>query len=360
MKYLVFSTIGNENFGDESMATNYIEKNLKWEKVDIVSYYKNADNFLKCNNIINPFLDIKFNTRKERILTYLKVLICPNLLCKKIESNIDVKKYEKFVMCGGGNLNSIYLGTIINIYLICYLFNKNKIRIEFRPQSIGPFNGFKGIFAKYLMREILKFSDKFLVRETESYKIAKNLINTDKVKLQIDDAWGLDSICIKDERINKIINKKTKKLAISIRPWNKKRQYIENIKKLVFIAIENNYEIYFIPIAIGGKKNYIDNSFIKEHLKSEKGIYFLEDYLDLKKVRAGNIKWIISKMDRCIGLSYHFNVYSKDLNKKSIALYSDEYYYIKNYGLYSLLEDSKSVIEIENLNEKLINEFLSD
>lgn len=359
MKYLVFSTIGNENFGDESMVTNYINKNIGWNNTDLITPYKKiASSKVNCKNIFNPFEIFREQNKIRRIIFYIKTVIFPNSLVKKIKLPREIKEYEAFIMSGGGNLNSEYINTVIYIYLISKLFSINNKKVYFRPQSIGPFEGVKGIYGKFILKKIINMSTEFLVRETESYKLATSLVNHKKIKIQIDDAWTLDKTEIENKEIIKSLNKNMRKIGISARPWNAKDIYLEKLSLVVNKALKNGYEVYFIPIAFGGDKNYIDNAFIKHTFKNKKSVFFIEDYLNLERCSSENIKWIISKMDKCIGLSYHFNVYSKSLNKKTISLYSDKYYYIKNYGLYSLLKCEEDVINISNLDEVQINKFL--
>lgn len=360
MKYLVFSTIGNENFGDESMATNYINKNIGWQNCDLISYYsKNASQKVNANNIFNPFYIFQYNSKLKKILFLIKVIFYPKQLIRKISLPRNIKEYDSFIMSGGGNLNGEYIDTLIYMYLISKLFNEQNKNVFYRPQSIGPFKGFKGKIGKIILKRILNISTEFLVRETESYKLAKSLVDHEKIKLQIDDAWTLDIEELEDSIINKLLNTNTKKIAISARPWNSQSMYIEKLSEVVDKALLAQYEVYFIPIAFGGDENYIDNAFIKNLLKDREGVYFVEDYLELESIKSENIKWIISKMDKCIGLSYHFNVFSKSLNKRTIALFSDKYYYIKNFGLYSLLNSENDVVNINDLNSEHICNILS-
>lgn len=360
MKYLVFSTIGNKNYGDESMATNYIEKNLGWKNIDLITYYdKNVSKWITNTNIINPFENIIFDNKFKKMIFMSTVIINPKKYIKKLKIDQSLKEYKSFTMIGGGNLNAKYVDTLINIYLLSLIFYKNNKEIYFRPQSVGPFKGLKGFYGKIILKRILKMSTEFLVRENQSHTICKKIMNSEKIKLKIDDAWSLDIKELKNEKLNEILNNNKKKIAISVRPWNKKDLYIEKFEMVVNESIKRGYEVYFVPIAFGGDNSYIDNSFLKNKFKNKENIYFIEDYINLNKIFSSNIKYIISKMDVCIGLSYHFNVYSQSLDKKTLAIYSDEYYYIKNFGLYSILDKCRDVIDIEKLNiydlENLLN-----
>lgn len=365
MKYLIFSTIGNDNFGDESMATNYINKNIGWDNLDLISYYEDVvREKYPSINAKNIFSNLIYKNKLKRILFMVSVILCPGISSKKINLQRHISEYDGFIMCGGGNLNNKYINTLIHIYLVSYLFKKNKKKVNFRPQSIGPFDGKKGFYCNILMKRILKLSDEFILRESVSYELAKKMCKDHfKLKLEVDDAWTLnieeiDKDILINNKFKETIENDSKKIGISIRPWNKKDEYLNKISKVVTMALELGYEVYFIPIAYGGGKQYIDNSFIKEKYSNNSKVYFIEEQIVLKKSKSENIKWIISKMDKCIGLSYHFNVYSKALLKDTIALYSDKYYYIKNQGLYNLLKSKDCVYEIEQLNNSIIKEFL--
>lgn len=354
---LLFSTIGNSNYGDESMCINYIDEFCD-NKYEITSYgCENVKKKYQSFTVYNCFENLMFNSKIEKIVSLINVVINPRILEKKVILKNDISKYDELVICGGGNIRSKYLWNVIHMYLLCNIFYRANKKITFRPQSIGPFEGVKGLYTKVLLKKMLKKSTEFLVREEESYNYLKKNFNSDKYKLQIDDAWSLKIEEINDASFNNIINKDNKKIAISVRPWNKKESYIRKIEDIINISLENNYQVYFIPIAYGGNKEYIDNSFVKQRFLNYKNVYFIEDLLDLEKLTPQNIKWIISHMDLCIGLSYHFNVFSNSLKKYTIGLYSDKYYFIKNMGLYKLINKTNKIMEIDNVN---INNIISE
>lgn len=357
---LIFSTIGNSNYGDESMCINYINEYCN-DEFEITSYgYENVKKKYKEFTVYNCFKDLMFEKQLEKIFSLIMVLIYPKLLERKVYLKHDINKYDEIVICGGGNIRSKYLWNVIHMYLLCNIFYRANKKITFRPQSIGPFKGIKGYYSKLLLDRMLKKSTTFLVREEESFNYLKNNFKCNKYSLQIDDAWSLKIEKIENSKINNIIDNESKKIAISVRPWNKKESYIKKIQEIVDISSDNNYQVYFIPIAYGGNKEYIDNSFIKEKFINNDNVYFIEDLLELDELSPQNIKWIIDKMDLCVGLSYHFNVFSNSLDKYTVGLYSDEYYFIKNMGLYKLLNKTNRVKEIDEVNvEELINQALN-
>ena len=89
-------------------------------------------------------------------------------------------------------------------------------------------------------------------------------------------------------------------------------------------------------------------------------VYFIEDYVNLSSIYPENVKWIVSKLDYCLGLSYHFNVFANSLSKHTIGLYSDPYYYIKNKGFYDLIQLPDNLVSIHDVKpEELLDKLLS-
>lgn len=352
-KKLLFSTLGNQNFGDESMAINYIDKNLNNEEFEIISsFYVNAKKKYNEFIIYDAFEKLRYNKNNEWKKFYFNAIFNDRKLIESIKLKDNIEAYDEFIMCGGGNLNSMYLNTVIHIYLLVKLFKINGKKVIFRPQSIGPFNGKKGIITQYFLKKIISMSDEFYAREKNTYTQLKKYKTKGRKILLVDDAWTLEKKKIEDINLNNILNKNKKKLGISLRPWNDSQLYKKEILKLIDEAIKLDMDIFFIPIAYGGTKEYIDNGFIKDELSNMENIYFLEDLINIENISCKEIKWIVSEMDYCIGLSYHFNVYSNSLRKKSIGLYNDEYYLIKNGGLYELLELNNNIININDINKE--------
>ncbi|GIM30244.1 hypothetical protein CPJCM30710_29100 [Clostridium polyendosporum] len=350
-KELIFSTVGNDNYGDESMFINYLDKSslLHSKNVEVMStFYKRAAEQYPQHCFYNPFEGV--NTNKfVKLKVFLGSIFDSSKQHVKLRLKSPIEEYSKFTMCGGGNLNSIYLGTMFDIYTITKLFKSNGKKVYFRPQSLGPFKGIKGAVCKYMLKKIIKMSDEFLVREHESYNLAVKMGLKDKIKVDIDEAWDLKVAPIEDNSLLKILNRDKIKVGISIRPWNNIENFKQHIIEFVeYLMKENKYDVYFIPIAYGGSEEYIDNGFLKKELHNREGIFFVEDFIDVKKINPQNIKWIISKMDMCMGLSYHFNVFSNSLAKPTLGLYSDKYYYIKNVGFYKLLGLEENVIQIQD------------
>ncbi len=215
-------------------------------------------------------------------------------------------------MCGGGNLNSIYANNIFQMYCLAIYFKSVGKKVIFRPQSLGPFKGFKGYLHKIIVKRLVKLSDEFYVRESTSFKMFDSLSESNNFILKIDDAWDLRIESIDWDKLDS----KKKKVGICLRSWGEQELVISWIKRIVESVPSSDYDFYFIPIAYGGESSYIDNQVFKGEISSNENVHYLDDDFELKDLKSGNIKWIISNMDLCFGLSYHFNVFSAALRKK--------------------------------------------
>lgn len=353
MKKLIFSTIGNNNYGDESMVINYIDKEIKDIKnVEIISIHsENIKEKYTNLRIYNPLEGIQPRNKKQKLImiikVYLNIILNLNLFKGRLVLDNEIEMYESFTMSGGGNLNSEYIDMVMQMYIISDLFKRENKKVYYRPQSIGPFNGIRGIFTKFIMKKIIQISDEFLVREDESYKQAINISKNNKIiKKQIDDAWSLD--IIENDLLNDIVNNSSKKVAICIRPWIENDIFTEKIKELIKIFRAENYKVLFVPIAHNSNIRYSDNIFLKEHYKNDKEIIFIDDIINLDITSPKEIKYILSKVDCGIGLSYHFNVYMTSMNKPCIGLYCNDYYYIKNKGFYDFVNLTENLIDIKS------------
>jgi polysaccharide pyruvyl transferase WcaK-like protein len=335
MKILLVASVGNKNFGDEAMF-EYIFDNLKNEghEITVATYYlKEAKKrFPKIN-----FLQLPNYNKKE----FLKGILGNNAL------SFYAEKYDALYVAGSGGLNSMYFNHVLLLWKLVKLFKKKEKYVEFRPQSIGPFYGKLKIFTKKKVHDIVRLSDKFFVRDKISYEYLKN--KNLKPILKKDDAWD-----IKSEELNLDLGKC---VGLSVRPWKKGIRLEDYFVELVKILKDRGYSILFIPIAYGGNSKYIDNRFLKGIVDG----YFLEDYIDIEKATPEVIKGIIKKCHYTIGMSYHFNVFSLSLGKKAIAIYSDEYYRIKNLGLYKAWSEEKYVFKIPDTPPmEIINTLLGD
>lgn len=329
MKVLLFASIGNDNFGDEAMF-KVIYNRLKEQGKDvIVATYeidRAKERFPEINFIKLPV----FSTYQ-----YIKGLLGKDIL------PIDISSFEGFYVTGGGGLNSLYFHHVMNMYLIVKKFKKEGKYIEFRPQSVGPFSEKTGFIVRLLVEKIVKMSDAFYVRELLSYEYLKR--KGLKVKLARDDAWFLPA----DESIELLEGRYA---GLCIRPWKDKKTLADFVNQLTGKLQKRGYEPLFIPIAYGGREKYLDNVFLKGKVS---GI-FLDNLFNIEEMTPEMIKGVIKRCSFTIGMSYHFNVFSLSLGIPSAAIYTDEYYRIKDLGLYRAFGNPDLVFKVPETPPKQI------
>ena len=302
MKKLIFSTIGNNNYGDESMLVNYIEKEIdSLKEIEVITIHsENIKDKYPNIRIYNPLEKIQPRNKWEKMIILIKVFLNIalklNLFDNDIKLDNEIYNYESFTMSGGGNLNSEYIDMIIQMYIISDIFKRNNKKVYYRPQSIGPFKGIKGFLSKIIMKNILKMSDEFLVREEESYKLARTILNNvEVVKKKIDDAWTLD--IMENKSVNNIFNDNSKSVAICIRPWIDNDIFTQKMRDVIEEFKQNSYKVIFVPIAYNSNIKYSDNILFKQYYKNDKQIIFIDEYMDLDSTSPKEIKYILSKVD---------------------------------------------------------------
>lgn len=321
MKTLLVGIVGADNFGDEAMF-KVAYKSLKEQGKDILVLTYNV------HKASQRFSEIEF----IQMPSFSKSSYLTSLFGRD-QFKIDVSNFDALYVAGGGNLNSNYTSHVLNMYLLTKKFKNLKKYVEFRPQSIGPFYGKSRFLIEYLVKNIVKYSDRFYVRELLSLEYLKS--KGIETHLQRDDAWNLEI----DSSIQLPSNNY---VGICIRPWKEMNLLTNYVQELTKRLIRMNFSPLFIPIAYGGNKKYIDNVFLKGKVEG----VFLDDLVDVYSLTPEKIKGIISKCIFTIGMSYHFNVFSLSSGVPSGALYMDEYYKIKNLGLYKAFGNPDLVFKV--------------
>ena len=331
MKVLLVAVVGSGNFGDEAMF-KAVYKTLIDRRYEItVTTYE-------VERAKNRFQDIRFIklsalSKKEYIQGFLG----------KDVLDIDVSNFDSLYVSGGGNLNSLYPSHVFNVYLIAKKFKKKGKYVEFRPQSVGPFFGRNKAVVEFLVNRIVRIPDTFYVRELLSYEYLRR--KHQKIKLSRDDAWNIPI----DESV-KLTNEKY--VGLCIRPWKDGEILVSYIRNLTIYLQKHGYVPLFIPIAYEGSEKYIDNSFLKGKVP---GI-FLDDLVKIDTLTPEMIKGVIKKCCFTVGMSYHFSVFSLSTGVPSAAIYLDDYYKIKNLGLYKAFGNPELVFKVPEISsEQLID-----
>nr|BCB22795.1 polysaccharide pyruvyl transferase family protein [Erysipelothrix tonsillarum] len=345
MNILLIASGGNDNFGDESMM-NYIIDKYRESGDDVTVGYFNKKKEVFERRYKYPYIEIKAITNRVPLSLHIS----------KIMYRKYAKDFDKLVICGGGNISTIYPNYVKNILAIASVFEFKKKKVELRPQSIGPFNGKFERKNISQLKKLITISDVFLIRDEASYDLVDSLFDNSVSKrttLIEDDAWWLESKNPKIDTIDKVLEE-NKLVCLSIRPFKldtgeQKDRIVNWFVELDKKLIELGYTPIYIPISyISNNDEYQDNMFLKGKV-SEKSI-FLNDLCEVSSLRPENIKFLVSKCKLSIGLSYHFNVFSISQNIPTISLYYDEYYKIKNGGLLSFKGN------LDNLLNPLVND----
>ncbi|QNL92855.1 polysaccharide pyruvyl transferase family protein [Lactococcus lactis] len=225
-------------------------------KGDTVYYstfnYKRVKEKYPNKNWIKSPLTKRIITRVPGIdIVYLSILLLLSPIYRKIDAVVSAP---------GGYINSFY-GINKKIKLLG-LFKKllNK-PVYMYSQSIGYLSNKD---EEMLAKAISNF-ELFYVRDKKSMDRIKNIGSFPNVYQTKDAAFLLPINHIKS-------NKKTNKVAISVREWNEKPKEIKNfknnIKKIVKYLVDKGYEITFLSTC-QGELGYPDDSTIAKEIVDE-------------------------------------------------------------------------------------------
>jgi len=334
MKVLLIAIVGSGNFGDEAMFKAIYRKLIdKGHEITVATY--------EVEKAKERFRDIRFIklsalSKKEYIQGFLG----------KDVLNIDVSNLDSLYISGGGNLNSLYSTHVFNVYLIVRKFKKEGKCVEIRPQSVGPFYGRSKVIVEFLVNRIVKMADVFYARELCSYEYLRK--RRQKVKLSKDDAWDIPAV-------ESAILPNGNYVGLCIRPWRDEEILVNYLRNLVVLLQNEGYTPLFIPIAYRENKKYIDNLFIKGKVPG----LFLDDLVEIETLTPEMIKGIITRCKFTIGMSYHFSVFSLSTGTPSAAIYMDDYYRIKNLGLYKAFGNPNLVFKVpETSPDRLVRQVI--
>lgn len=188
---------------------------------------------------------------KKNILVLLWKLI---MFIKLVLMDNEYKKADVVISAPGGYIHSYYgiEGRMFILYL-CKKWLKKSVGIY--SQSIGNLNERDiNIFYKYG-----KDLDFILVRDDLSYSRALSYGNFTNIQITKDAAFLL----FEDKNKTEAPSSKSKKVAISLREWNKEgrdmKNYFNLINYIVDYLLKKNYEIVFLSTC-QGIENYKDDS----------------------------------------------------------------------------------------------------
>jgi polysaccharide pyruvyl transferase WcaK-like protein len=269
----------------------------------------NDDTLLEDSSLITT----KFNTQAKSKLLYFFHLV---------KFLINIYSKNDIIIFGGGtqifdNSKNSWKGILVDatVLMINQIFFGKKV-IHYGV-GIGTVNTKLGKLFTYIVG---LFSDYFIIRDIESYeKLTALKINPNKVMLSRDLAYSLNFT-----NISSTINHKKLNLGFSLFEYYKYTEInIEKDQKLTTSIIETleyilkktKHDIYIFPFQV--KYGNQDEKFAK-HIKDTiiSNRIHIVDYSN----KWTDITNVMSKMDICIGMRYHFLLLALKMKKPVIAL----------------------------------------
>lgn len=216
----------------------------------------------------------------------------------------EYRQADAIISAPGGYIHSYY-GIEFRMYILylCKKILKKKVGIY--SQSIGNLSrSDQKIFIKYA-----KNLDFIFVRDEISYHRVLEYGDLKNVFLTKDAAFLLGKKDLQDKS-----DKKKRKVAISVRSWDKegrsKARYYDLIGTIITICLEKDFEVVFLSTC-QGLDDYVDDSKVAENiietlnLKECKSISIDNAYHDLNE-----LQFAIRDFDFVIGTRLHMCILS--------------------------------------------------
>ncbi|WP_086315660.1 polysaccharide pyruvyl transferase family protein [Candidatus Enterococcus palustris] len=289
------------NNGDAALIFSVGEK---FENENQVIY--NTNNFEKVKEKYpetswsRSLLDRRIYRFIWKVLPFLnKIIFFFPIILKK-----EYRQSDAIISAPGGYIHSYY-GIEFRMYILylCKKILKKKVGIY--SQSIGNLTrSDQKIFIKYATN-----LDFIFVRDEISYRRVLEYGDLKNVYLTKDAAFLLGKKDLQDK-----IDKKKRKVAISVRSWDKegrsKTRYYDLIGTIINICLEKDFEIVFLSTC-QGLDDYVDDSKVAEdiiktlNLKECTSISIDSDYHDLNELQCA-----IRDFDFVIGTRLHMCILS--------------------------------------------------
>ena len=308
-----------------------------------------------------------YKALKNFITTFL--LLAPNKLINNIgfyflnqkqkETITIFPHFKAIIVKGGGFLHSY--GKIRDIYLMYFflfdilLAHKYGVKTIVLPNSIGPI---KNIFARILVKKILKKCDFISIRESISAKYIQDLLKI-QIKKYPDLAFFLKKEKKSFEKYlqNKGFDIKNKNIAITLRPYRFDgyknhslllKKYLNEIKITIENLINDGYKVSLIAHTLGPSAHEDDRIALKKVLKLINNKYlnsiiYIEDF----EINCIELQRIYSYYDMLIGTRFHSVIFALNVDVPAIAI---AYGGNKSFGIMHDIGVSDYVIGIENIS----------
>ncbi len=323
------------HLGDQAMLQYMIKRLTEMYPNAELAVFSRGPKFIGKNYGVSAF----FSTDRAKLHEILALLFSKrlfNLLFPKYSKlSKQLKGYDCFFVCGGGNFNDLFCREVKNELLMILLACKTNVKVIISSQTIGPFmlsnRRIRSRLRHFLLRYILNKTEVITVRDpTESAKSLR-LLKVTKPKIFVcgDDALFLE--CKQDEYVDILIDPSTHtlKVGFSLHLWGTPNLvFRQNVALLLDRLIEEkNAKLFYI-------ENWDDLDYAKNIFSLMK--HGDEIVIPDKINDAEKVKYLISKMDLVISTRYHSLVFALSCGVPSISVSCDDYYAQKNEGLMRL------------------------
>lgn len=330
MKCIIDGAYGFNNVGDEAMlnvSSKVLSDIVPDIEIIVSSYLPERISELHGLKSTNEFL-------LGTLLKNIKKLKVKNLYKQfKLFCSVD------YIVFSGGSILNDSKG-LTNLFVILYkiiissLFN---YKVIFWGVSIGPIRSGRG---KLMLKWILKKSQLVIVRDENSYLLAKQFLsNSNNIKLGVDILFSGNSVGLESKTVVNDSEDNTVRIGLSLRPYppiigvdtNKIDDLLINQMSELCLKIYPNKKVIFVPLIFSDGDNHKDDLRMLLNLrnKTKDSIFEFSEYKisDIKNENYFEFLCdffsIYKSLDLVIGERFHSLVLAQLLDVPYVCLSYD-------------------------------------
>jgi colanic acid/amylovoran biosynthesis protein len=336
---------------DPAKAKKDYETEAAFWLIDYSHIKKSNSSIRKILSLVNEVVWLAYSWIWVNL--YSKGLISKSLIPNKRKETIDLYLKSDVVVLPGGHFFTTLnkFPVLISHYYSIWFARKLGKRTMIYAQTIGPFNGLWGKFARKLTNKALKFCDKVTIRESDSlkYDINKKMILTGEsvfLKKDVKDfSFDISTFRGKDKLVGVTIH------HIYYSQFFARGEYIRIMAGILNKIIDNyGFDVLFIPMESFRNKEGGDRKMI-EDIRNQ-----IEKY-DKTQVVKGDCtpeetEKIISTVDFFIGTKTHSIVYGLKNCIPTISIAYQE----KSNEFMKAFNVRENSIDLKSLNVKAFTE----
>lgn len=252
-RILIVNAIPTNN-GDAALVFGLYKRLLKdGHHIQIATFdYERISGLYGEKPIVMDILDHPI-LRSSRMIRKFQFMLLPFLFL----FSTHYRKADLIIGVPGGYLNSFYMFSHkLFVHRIAKFLGK---KTAIYSQSVGPLD----IRGKKILKKYIPYLDVLMVRDKFSHDLVKELLSKDEFEkiIRTEDAAFL-------WKYHKRKTPYSKKVAVSVRSWNKDGRSSEHYRTLIrafcLLVLKQGYDIEFLSTC-QGLPNYVDDS--KEAVK---------------------------------------------------------------------------------------------